>query len=150
MAERVASDLLAYPHLPDGFFEFHLHIAFVEMVASVFAGIGHQREPFRGEEPLPDDFYGGVFVLFFQLAKQERPAYSAARSFWWRLATRRRWASKSSWMVWGSGTVGSFFPLPSWMVSIPASKWKSHTRSWRHSNSRRPHPYRTWTTRLYG
>jgi hypothetical protein len=48
--------------------------------------------------------------------------------------TTSSWEVSSGTIVFGRGTVRSFFSFP-WTVSIPASKLKSFTRSCRHSNN---------------
>ena len=51
-----------------------LDVGFVDMIAAEFPGFTDKSELSRGEEPLPDEFPGGVFIFLFEWRGRKTPA----------------------------------------------------------------------------
>jgi hypothetical protein len=75
------------------------------------------------------------------------PAYPSSKSSRCNRPTFSSCAFSSGANISGNGTVRSFCPFPSCTVTVRISKFKSLTRSFMHSNRRKPQPYSSFATK---
>lgn len=119
----------------------HWLIGFMQMIPLILPGLRHMGKILGRKKPLPDKFFGSVWIFFVQMQTQEKPQHIfLARSRRCNSLTVSSWVLSSGRRTVGRSTVLSFFPFPSWMVIFPASKFKHWTRRLRHSNKRKPQP----------